>query len=78
VFSFTYDYCDHIEYLHKMAGAMGVPLDGNTLWFPKKIGDGYIRTEVLSNGLQVLINDCRLNEHFHIHRNASQPFHPAI
>jgi len=71
VFQFTYDYCDHTEYLHLLAAAMGVPVSDNTIWLPPAIGTGYIKVEELANGLQVLFNECTVNTPVLFHRNQS-------
>jgi hypothetical protein len=56
MFSFTYDYCDHPDYLKLLATALNVPVRDNTVWLPKAAGSGYVKVAVLSNGLQVLMN----------------------
>ena len=71
MFQFTYDYCDHIEYLHLLAKALGVPVKDNMLWLPPDAGSGYIKVEELPNGLQVLFNECTLHQEFLFHRNQS-------
>ncbi len=71
MFHFTYDYCDHIDYLFLIAGALGVPVKDNTLWLPPGAGTGYIKVVELANGLQVLFNECTLHQEFLIHRNQS-------
>jgi AraC-like DNA-binding protein len=71
VFQFTYDYCDHTEYLHLLAGAMGVQVKDKTIWLPRDIGTGYIKVEELVNGLQVLFNECTIHTPVLFHRNQS-------
>jgi AraC-like DNA-binding protein len=71
VFRFIYDYCDHTEYLHLLAKALGVPVNDNMLWLPPTAGSGYIKVEELANGLQVLFNECTLHQEFLFHRNQS-------
>ena len=71
MFRFTYDYCDHTEYLHLLAVAMGVQVIDKTIWLPPEIGTGYIKVEELTNGLQVLFNDCILHTPVLFHRNQS-------
>ncbi len=75
MFSFTYDYCDHINYLHLLAERLNVPVTGNTLRLPKAYGSGYIKTNQLANGLQVLTNECVLNQPFFFKRNAAEGNH---
>ena len=58
MFTHNYKYCDHFEYLHDLAGNAGVPVVKNRIELPPAIGSGYIKVVQLSNGLQVLINEC--------------------
>lgn len=71
MFHFTYDYCDHIDYLRLLANTLGVPVKDNMLWLPPEAGTGYIQVEELPNGLQVLFNECVLHKEFMFHRNQS-------
>lgn len=73
--SFTYDYCDHYDYLFLLADYLNVPVKDNTLWLPPAVGDGYIKAEKLSNGLQVLINECTLNQDCLFKRNTAPGHH---
>ncbi len=75
MFSFTYEYCDHLEYLHLLAAALQVPVAGNCIWLPPGIGSGYIKVESLANGLQVLTNECTLHEAFFIRRKKAAATH---
>jgi AraC-like DNA-binding protein len=58
VFNFTYQYCNHTDYLYRLADAAGVPVINNAILLPPDIGTGYIKAIELANGLQVLINEC--------------------
>ena len=58
MFTFSYKYCNHIDYLHDLAKAAGVAVINNTLQLPEAMGTGYIKVIELANGLQVLINEC--------------------
>ena len=58
MFNFHYKYCNHIDYLHQLAKAAGVPVIDNTIILPPAMGSGYIKVVELANGLQVLINEC--------------------
>jgi AraC-like DNA-binding protein len=62
LFTFSYLYCDHVTYLNKIASAAGVSLQNNLIFLPPAIGSGYIKVIELANGLQVLINECTLNQ----------------
>lgn len=62
MFTHTYKYCDHTEYLTGLAKAAGVPVINNAIELPPAIGSGYIKAIELANGLQVLINECTTNE----------------
>ncbi len=76
--NFTYDYCDHYDYLFLLADFLKVPVEGNILWLPKRVGDGYIKAEKLANGLQVLINECTLNEECLFKRNTAPAHHYTL
>ena len=71
MFHFTYDYCDHKDYLLLLAEVLGVPVKDNMLWLPPAAGNGYIKVEELANGLQVLFNECTIHQEFLIRRNQS-------
>lgn len=62
MFTFSYKYCDHIDYLRQLATTAGVPIVNNTVLLPPSIGSGYIKAIELANGLQVLINECVINQ----------------
>jgi AraC-like DNA-binding protein len=60
VFSYSYPYSDHIDYLQQLAKYAGVEVVNNTILLPERIGTGYIKAIELPNGLQALINECVL------------------
>jgi AraC-like DNA-binding protein len=62
LFIYSYKYCDHIDYLHGLAKFAQVPVVNNTIQLPENIGTGYVKSVELANGLQVLINECVINE----------------
>ncbi|MEI9957462.1 MAG: hypothetical protein WDM90_14470 [Ferruginibacter sp.] len=68
MFSYTYKYCNHIDYLHDLAKYAGVPVNNNTINLPPEIGTGYIKAIELANGLQVLINECKIEQQVHFYR----------
>jgi AraC-like DNA-binding protein len=76
--SFTYDYCDHYDYLRLLAGFLKVPVTDNTLWLPPSAGDGYIKVEKLANGLQILVNECTLHTHCLFKRNTAPANHYTL
>lgn len=76
--SFTYDYCDHHDYLLLLADYLHVPVKNNVLLLPSAAGNGYIKTEKLSNGLQVLINECTLNQDCLFKRNTAPGYHYTL
>ncbi len=78
MFKLTYDYCDHADYLQLIAGALGVGIKDNVLWLPAEVGTGYIRLEMLANGLQVLINECRLHKNVFFKRNPAGGNHLTL
>jgi AraC-like DNA-binding protein len=58
VFSYSYKYCDHIEYLHNLGKYASVQVINNCIQLPPHIGTGYIKAKEIAPGLQVLINEC--------------------
>ncbi len=62
MFTYSYKYCDHIDYLHGLAKFAQVPVINNIIQLPETMGTGYIKAIELANGLQILINECTLNE----------------
>jgi len=72
LFKFSYQYCNHSDYLRDLAKFAGVPLINNIMLLPPSLGSGYIKVAELANGLQVLINECVINEDVTFYR------HPAI
>ncbi len=62
MFTFSYSYCDHLNYILDLARAVSVTVNNNVLMLPQSIGTGYIKAVELANGLQVLINECVLTE----------------
>lgn len=68
MFSFSYEYCNHTDYLQSLARYAGVEVIDNTLSLPPSIGSGYIKLVELANGLQVLINECIIYEAVHFYR----------
>jgi AraC-like DNA-binding protein len=62
MFKFSYKYCNHIDYLRDLANFAGVPVINGTILLPPAIGAGYIKAVELTNGLQVLINECIIYE----------------
>lgn len=68
MFTFSYKYCDHIDYLRSLAEFAGVPMVNNTIYLPASLGTGYIKVIELANGLQVLINECIVHQDVHFYR----------
>jgi AraC-like DNA-binding protein len=68
VFSFSYKYCNHTDYLYDLAKAAGVSVIDNAITLPPSIGTGYIKSVELANGLQLLINECITVEEVSFHR----------
>jgi AraC-like DNA-binding protein len=58
VFSYSYKYCDHKDYLQALGKNAGVPVVNNCIQLPPQIGTGYIKVREIAPGLQVLINEC--------------------
>ncbi|MES2850742.1 MAG: helix-turn-helix transcriptional regulator [Bacteroidota bacterium] len=72
---FSYDYCDHYDYLYILADFLRVPVTANTIWLPEHVGSGYVKVEKLTNGLQVLTNECVLNQDCFFKRNTAPGNH---
>jgi AraC-like DNA-binding protein len=68
LFSFSYEYCNHTDYLRSLAKYAGVEVINNTIQLPPPIGSGYIKAIDLANGLQVLVNECIVNEDVSFYR----------
>ncbi len=68
MFSYSYKYCDHIEYLNDLARYAGAVVVNNAIELPPAIGSGYIKAVKLINGLQVLINECVTVQDIQFHR----------
>lgn len=62
MFNFHYKYSNHLDYLYELAKHAGVEVINNTITLPASVGTGYIKVIELANGLQVLINECVINE----------------
>lgn len=71
MFYFSYEFCDHVIYLQKLAKFLGVTTVKNVLWLPPEIGTGYIKVIPLANGLQVLINECVIYQEICVYRESS-------
>lgn len=76
--SFTYNYCDHHDYLFLLADFLKVAVRDNTFYMPASVGEGYVKAEKLSNGLQVLINECTLHEDCRFSRNTADGNHYTL
>lgn len=68
MFTYTYKYCDHLEYLQNLAAFTGAKLKNSTIELPADIGSGYIKAVELVNGLQLLINECTTAQDVRFHR----------
>ena len=62
MFTFSYKYCNHVDYLNDLAKYAGVAVINNTILLPAALGTGYVKVAELANGLQVLINECSIKE----------------
>ena len=71
MFKFSYKYSNHTDYLRDLANFAGVPVINGILLLPPAIGSGYIKAVELTNGLQVLINECVVNEEVHFCRQTA-------
>lgn len=72
MFTYSYKYSDHIEYLHSLARYAGVAVTNNAIQLPPEIGFGYIKAAALNNGLQVLINECVTVQDVTFHRTPAE------
>jgi hypothetical protein len=71
MFKFSYKYSNHIDYLRDLANFAGVPIINGVILLPPGIGSGYIKAVELTDGLQVLINECVINQDVHFFRQPS-------
>jgi AraC-like DNA-binding protein len=71
LFTYSYKYCDHIDYLHGLAKFAQVPVVNGTIFLPESIGTGYVKAIELANGLQILVNECIINTDVHFSREIS-------
>jgi AraC-like DNA-binding protein len=71
LFNYSYKYCNHTDYLHDLAKFAGVDVINDTIFLPQLLGEGYIKAVELANGLQILINECIINEDVSFYRQPS-------
>ncbi|KYP14859.1 AraC family transcriptional regulator [Flavihumibacter sp. CACIAM 22H1] len=69
MFSFEYQSNNYRLLLSSLAQELGVQMQGNTLVYPPHFADGYSTVIELPNGLQAILSDYTLNDHFHLKRN---------
>ena len=68
MFSFEYQSNNYRHLLSRMAYELGVSLQGDTLIYPKEVATGYSTVFELPNGLQAILSDYTLNDHFYMKR----------
>lgn len=68
LFSFEYQSNNYRHLLSRMAYELGVSLQGDTLVYPREVASGYSTVLELPNGLQAILSDYTLNDHFYLKR----------
>jgi len=68
VFSFEYSSTDYQELLEDFARALNVTITDNRIYFPEKVGKGYVQLVQLPAGLQALISNYYINDLFFLNR----------
>jgi AraC-like DNA-binding protein len=68
LFSFEYQSNNYRQLVTRMAHELGVQMQGNTLIYPEHFATGYSTLIELPNGLQAILSDYTLNDHFFLKR----------
>lgn len=68
MFSFEYSSTDYQELLEDFARALNVTITDNRIYFPEKVGKGYVQLVQLPAGLQALISNYYINDLFFLNR----------
>lgn len=68
LFSFEYQSNNYRHLLVRMAYELGVNMEGDTLVYPEDVASGYSTVFELPNGLQAILSDYTLNDHFYMKR----------
>jgi len=68
VFTFEYSTTDYHELLEDFARALDVTITDNRIYFPEKVGKGYLQLVQLPAGVQALISSYQINDLFYLKR----------
>lgn len=71
MFSFEYHSYNYRQIMEELAEATGTKMSNCTLHWPETIATGYMSCIELPNGLQAMLSDYTLNDHFYLKRNRS-------
>lgn len=72
MFSCEYIHSSYSQLIQDIAAQLGVKLKDNWLFFPEDIASGYYRVLQLSNGLEVNIINCRINQDWLLRRKSDE------
>jgi hypothetical protein len=76
---FTFSPASFAEILREMALQFGVPMEDTSLRFPPVIGEGYLKSIDLPNGLDALVGDFTLQQGMLIERsNVNQEYYVFV
>ena len=68
MFSFEYSTTDYQELLEDFARALDVTITDNRIYFPEKVGKGFLQLVQLPAGVQALISSYQINDLFYLKR----------
>lgn len=68
------DHTDFHSNLKDFAAELGTSLNQDTMTFPPRFGDGYLRAIRLPNGLSVMVADCNTETDLELRRKVMEPF----
>lgn len=71
MFNINYSHTDYSKAISEIAHAMNTKIKGDTLIIPEQFANGYFKYLTLSNGLQCMLSDYRLNQDMYMQRNKS-------
>jgi AraC-like DNA-binding protein len=71
VFTYIHNHIDYKDFLNGFAAEMGVTVNGDTLVFAKKVGEGTIKLLQLPEGLQAAVSNFTTNDDATLYRKKS-------
>lgn len=72
MFTINYSHTDYAKLLNHIAQKVDVKMKDNTLVIPGDIADGFFKFIPLSNGLQCMVSNYKLNQDLYMQRNAAE------